>query len=288
MKRIALLGTGAMGSHIAQNLLKADYPVVVHNRTTDKVKPLLDQGATYAATPRAAAEQANIVISMVTDDEVSRQIWLAPETGALQGLGSDAIALESSTLTVEWTKALAAEIKRHGSNFLDVPVVGSRPQAEAGKLIYLAGGEAEALAQVEPVLLSAGATVVHHIGSVGQGMAMKLAVNGLFGAQVAVLAEMIAVLGKQGIASDKAMDCLAALPVTSLAAQAAGNLMVAGNHTPQFPIALVEKDFRYIVHTAQAASAEVPVATAIRRLYREAIAKGHGDENITGIIQLFI
>ncbi|MBE9166858.1 serine hydrolase [Pleurocapsales cyanobacterium LEGE 06147] len=107
MKRIAVLGSGAMGSRIVQNLLNAKYQVVVYNRTADKVKPLLNQGAVYAATPREAAEQADIAIGMVTDNDVSRSVWLDPETGAALGLGKDAftsggakpIAIESSTLT---------------------------------------------------------------------------------------------------------------------------------------------------------------------------------------------
>lgn len=288
MKRIAVLGSGAMGSRIVQNLLNAKYQVVVYNRTADRVKPLLNGGAVYAATPREAAEKADIVISMVTDDDVSRRVWLDPETGAVLGLRKDAIAIESSTLTVDWTKELAAEISSCGVAFLDVPVVGSRPQAEAGKLIYLAGGKAETLAQAQPVLLSAGASVVHHIGSIGQGMAMKLAVNVLFGVQVAALAEMIGMLGRNGITREKAMECFGELPVTSLAAKVAGNLMVTNNHAPMFPIELVEKDFRYVVQTAQAANASIPASTAIHSIYQEAIAKGFGNNNITGVVQLFI
>lgn len=288
MKQIAVLGAGAMGSRIVQNLLKAGYSAIVYNRTADRVQPLVNRGAIYAATPREAAEQADIVMSMVTDDDVSRIVWLDPETGALQGLRKDAIAIESSTLTVEWTQALAAAIARQERDFLDVPVVGSRPQAEAGKLIYLAGGKAAVLANIQPVLRAAGAATVHHVGAVGQGMAMKLAVNALFGIQVAALAELIAMLGKQGITPEKAMECLGELPVTSLAAKGAGSLIVANHHAPMFPIELVEKDFRYVVQTAQASDAAIPASTSIHSIYQDAIAKGYGNQNITGVVQLFI
>jgi 3-hydroxyisobutyrate dehydrogenase-like beta-hydroxyacid dehydrogenase len=184
-QKIAILGCGAMGSRMVQNLLNADYQVVVYNRTAAKIQSLIDGGALYAATPKAAAEQADIVISMVTDDDVSRRIWLDPETGALLGLNKDRIAIESSTLTIGWTRELASTIEQRGAMFLDAPVVGSRPQVEAGKLIYLVGGKAEILEQVQAILSSAGAAVIHHIGTIGQGMAMKLAVNTLFGVQVA-------------------------------------------------------------------------------------------------------
>jgi 3-hydroxyisobutyrate dehydrogenase len=286
-QKIAILGCGAMGSRMAQNLLNANYPVVVYNRTAAKVQSLIDRGALYAATPKAAAAQAEIVISMVTDDDVSRSIWLDPETGALSGLRQDQIAIESSTLTIDWTRELANTIEQRGAMFLDAPVVGSRPQVEAGKLIYLVGGKAEVLEQVQPILLSAGGAIVQHLGAISQGMAMKLAVNTLFGVQVAALAEILGLLDKQGITSIKAMECLGELPVTSLAAKMAGSLMVANNHAPLFPIGLVEKDFRYVLQTAQTKNAAIPVATTIYHIYQEAIDKGFGNNNITGVVQLF-
>jgi 3-hydroxyisobutyrate dehydrogenase len=286
-QKIAILGCGAMGSRMAQNLLNANYPVVVYNRTAAKVQSLIDRGALYAATPKAAAAQAEIVISMVTDDDVSRSIWLDPETGALSGLRQDQIAIESSTLTIGWTRELANTIEQQGVMFLDAPVVGSRPQVEAGKLIYLVGGKAEVLEQVQPIFLSAGGAVVQHLGAISQGMAMKLAVNTLFGVQVAALAEILGLLDKQGITSIKAMECLGELPVTSLAAKMAGSLMVANNHAPLFPIGLVEKDFRYVLQTAQTKNAAIPVATTIYHIYQEAIDKGFGNNNITGVVQLF-
>jgi 3-hydroxyisobutyrate dehydrogenase len=287
-QKIAIFGCGAMGSRMAQNLLNANYPVVVYNRTAAKVQSLIDRGALYAATPKAAAAQAEIVISMVTDDDVSRSIWLDPETGALLGLRQDQIAIESSTLTIDWTRELANTIEQQGAMFLDAPVVGSRPQVEAGKLIYLVGGKAEVLEQVQPILLSAGGAVVQHLGAIGQGMAMKLAVNNLFGVQVAALAEILGLLNKQGINSVKAMACLGELPVTSLAAKMAGSLMVANNHAPLFPIRLVEKDFCYVMQTAQTENAAIPVTTAIHHIYQEAIDKGFGNNNITGVVQLFL
>jgi 3-hydroxyisobutyrate dehydrogenase len=280
---IAFLGFGAMASRLVQSLINAQYSVTVYNRTADKLKPFLEQGVTYAATPRAAAEQADIVISMVTDDQASRSVWLHPETGALLGLKKDAVAIESSTLTVDWVKELSGAVAQQGAAFLDAPVVGSRPQAEAGKLIYLVGGNLEPLAQVQPVLLSAGAAMVQHVGTVGQGMAMKLAVNTLFGVQVAALAEAIALLKQQGIPADQAMACLGELPVTSLAAKVAGSLMVANQHEPLFPIALVEKDFRYTLQ----ASVAMPTAKAVQAVYQAAIEKDLGDRNITAIVHLF-
>ncbi|MEM1255635.1 MAG: NAD(P)-dependent oxidoreductase [Cyanobacteria bacterium P01_H01_bin.21] len=287
MTKVALLGTGAMGYRMAQNLLQTQHELIVYNRTTDKLKPLLEQGAVYAATPKAAAEQADIVISMVTNDDGSRNIWLDPENGAALGLSNHKIAIESSTLSVKWTQQLAAAITSQGAAFLDAPVVGSRPQAEAGKLVYLVGGNAETADQVKSVLLSAGAAAIHHVGTTGQGMAMKLAVNALFGVQVAALAEMIGMLSQCGLSPEKAMACLDELPVVSPAAKGAGSLMVDNHHAPMFPIELVVKDFRYVLQTAQAVKASAPASQAVYDVYQAAIAQGYSDENITGVVQLF-
>lgn len=285
-----------MGSRMAANLLKAGHDVTVWNRTPRPATELAAQGAAIAPSPRSAAQAAEVVISMVTDDDASRTVWLAPETGAAWGLntgaiasgGATPIAIESSTLTVAWTNELAAAIANQGAAFLDAPVVGSRPQAEAGKLIHLIGGTSETLVQVQGVLLSAGSSAIHHVGPTGHGMAMKLAVNALFGIQVAALAEIIGMLTHSGISSTKAMTCLGELPVISLAAKAAANLMLAHQHDPLFPIDLVAKDFRYMMQTAAALNAVTPVSEAIHAIYQEAIAQGHGNQNITGVANLFL
>lgn len=285
MPKIAVLGLGAMGLRVAQNLLQAGYSLVIYNRTADRAQPLIAQGAVFAATPRQAAAQADVVISLVTDDAASREIWLHPKTGAAQGLQQGKVAIVSSTLTVGWTQELAAKVTQTGAAFLDAPVVGSRPQAEAGKLVHLVGGDADTLRQVENILLASG--TVQHVGTIGQGMAMKLAVNALFGIQVAALAETLEFLTRQGLATDQAMNCLGHLPVLSLAAKGAGGLIVASQHAPLFPIALVEKDFRYAVAAAQAVDAELPTAIAAQQIFQRAIATGYGADNITGVARLF-
>ncbi|GAB4473806.1 MAG: NAD(P)-dependent oxidoreductase [Elainellaceae cyanobacterium] len=286
-KTVAVIGLGAMGSRLAYNLLNAGYPVVVYNRTVEKAQPLIERGATFATTPRAAAEQSDVVLSIVTDNESSRQVWLAAETGAILGLTPDKIAVEMSTLTVDWVRELGAAIAQYGTDFWDAPVVGSRPQAETGKLISLIGGSAEPLAQVRPILSAAGMAMIHHVGAVGQGMMMKLAVNALLGIRIAALAEVLGLLSKDGIRPENAMECLGDLPVLSLAAKGAGRLMVSANHAPLFPIALVEKDFRYVTQTAQKLESPIPTTAAVLNIYRTAIAQSHGSANITGVAQLF-
>ncbi len=287
-QNITVLGLGAMGSRMAANLLKANYNVTVWNRSPKSVEALAAKGATVATTPRLAVKEADVVISMVTDTNASRAVWLNSEMGALLGMRKGAVAIESSTLTVNWVKELAAEITNREIAFLDAPVVGTRPQADSGNLIYLVGGKAEILSKAENILLSAGGGKINHVGDIGEGMAMKLAVNAMFGIQVAAFAEIIGMLTKNGLELEKAIQCLSELPVTSPAANNAASLILKGNHAPMFPIDLVEKDFRYVMQTAADVEAASPISEAIYRVYLDARDKGYGSDNITGVAKLFM
>jgi 3-hydroxyisobutyrate dehydrogenase len=283
---IAVLGTGAMGTRVVRNLLEAGHMVTVYNRSPERVKALQNLGAMVAATPRAAAEGVAVVMSMVRDDEASRAVWLHEETGAINSLATGAVAIESSTLTPGWVRTLAERVHGRGAAFLDAPMLGTRPQAEAKQLIYLVGGAAGDLERVAP-LLAATSSATHHLGEVGAGATMKLAANTLYGVQVAIWAETLALLDAQGIAVADAVQVLNTLPTTSPALQGVGTLMAAGSYAPMFPIELVSKDFGYALAIARALGAATPTLAAVEAIYAEAAARGYGDDNIAGIKQLF-
>lgn len=286
MAKIALLGLGAMGGRMGQRLLDAGHELTFYNRTRDRGAPFVAQGAKFAETPKAAAIGAEVVISMLADNAASQRVWMEPKVGAIFGLGSKAIAIESSTLTVDWVMELSKNISHRNAAFIDAPVVGSRPQAQAGQLIYLLGGDEISIQAVHPILSVMGVNF-HHVGPIGHGTALKLAVNGLFAAQVAAIAEVLSWLKKFDVSAEKAVRILSDLPVTSVAAKGAANLMVAKDFTPMFPIHLVEKDLRYLTEESIRAGIELPVAQAVRAAYRLAQDKGFGKDNVTGIIQLF-
>jgi 3-hydroxyisobutyrate dehydrogenase len=286
MANISILGLGAMGSRMAANLVKAGHAVTVWNRDPEKAAQLVACGVKRASSPRAAGAGADVVIAMVLDNSASRDVWLDPSTGALAGMTRGAIAVESSTLTVTWVRELGAAAAKLGIAFLDAPVAGSRPQAEAGQLIYFVGGEASAFARAEPLLKAMGA-VVHHAGAVGNGAGVKLMVNALFGIQLAAMGELIGLARKIGLDAAKATEILATTPVCSPAAKIAASAMLAGNFTPMFPIELVEKDFGYVVDEASRAGAKVPVSSVTRGVFGDAKSHGLGDDNITGVVKLF-
>ena len=169
--------------------------------------------------------------------------------------------------------------------FVDAPVVGSRGQAEAGQLVHLAGGEPEAVERARGVLLPASG-VLHHVGPSGAGATLKLAVNGLFAAQLAMLGETLGLLRQAGVDPARAAEVLGGLPISSPAAKGAAAAMLEDRHAPMFPVALVAKDMDYASGLARAAGVHTPVLDAVAASYRRAQEAGLGELNITGVARL--
>jgi 3-hydroxyisobutyrate dehydrogenase-like beta-hydroxyacid dehydrogenase len=278
---------GAMGSRMAGALLRAGHAVTVWNRNPEKTLPLTQAGACAALTPSAAVVDAEFVIGMVRDDDASRRVWLDANDGALAALPTYAVAIESSTISAAWVKSLAQSCRERNIGFLDAPVAGSRPQAESTQLIYFIGGERNTLEKAEPILKAMGGTL-WHVGPSGHGAIMKLVVNSLFGVQVAAVAELISFLQRSGLDVDRAVEILVSTPVCSPAARAAAGAILAHNVTTYFPIELVCKDFSYAMAAAGSVGANLPIAQEANAVYSEAVARGYGGDNITGVAQLYL
>ena len=280
-----MLGLGAMGQRMAQRLIDAGHELTVWNRTPAAASALVAAGARLAPSPRAAAEGAQIVWSMVFDDAASRQVWLDPRTGAAAAMAADAMAIESSTLTPAWVQELGAMFGARGVAFVDAPVAGSRPQAQAGQLAFMVGGDAAVIERLRPVLAALG-PALHHLGPVGSGAWLKLAVNALFATQVAALAEQLSLLRRAGLDPQRALDALRAMPVLSPAAAGAGALMLAGNYAPQAPVDLIVKDLGYAIDQGRQAGASLPLTSAVMARFKSAQTAGLGGENLVAIAKL--
>jgi 3-hydroxyisobutyrate dehydrogenase len=181
---------------------------------------------------------------------------------------------------------LAKTFDKKGHAFLDAPVAGSRPQADAGQLIFFVGGPSQALERVQPLLAVMGGAI-RHAGENGAGATVKLMINVLFGAQLAVLAETICFAKKSGIDAAKAIEIIGDTPVCSPAAKLASSAMLAGAFKPAFPIELVAKDFALVAGSAAGVEAHIPVSSAVHAVYDNGVEAGLGGDNITGIIQLY-
>src|ERR1039458_2852060 len=191
---VAFLGLGIMGSGMSRRLLASGFPLTVFNRNAEKSKPFATLGAQIARSPREAAGQAGVIISMVADDSASRGLWLG-ENGALAAAKPGTVCVECSTVTVNWVHELSAAANSRGCEFLDAPVTGSKTHAAAGELNFLAGGDSATLEKVRPVLAAMGKAVVH-LGPTGSGALLKLINNFICGVQVASLAEAMALVAR--------------------------------------------------------------------------------------------
>lgn len=280
--KVAFLGLGEMGLRMATRLLASDQvELTVYNRTAARADSLVKAGAHAARTPREAVQGAQVIISIVTDDEAAAALWLTPDDGARFGVAKGALVLECSTITPAWLMQLAQALSDQEVTLIDAPVLGSTPQAEAGALVFLAGADEAQLEPLSPLLLSMGAKIIP-TGAQGMGAKLKLMVNAIFAAQVALISEVLQT--GQALAIDPAnlLELLRPLPVISPAAAGAAGLMVAGDHKPRFPIDLVAKDLRYALGLSDKEGA-LPLIAATLERFEQAQRQGRGALNISAV-----
>lgn len=283
LRHATVLGLGLMGAGMATSLLAAGFEVTVYNRSRAKRDALAARGARAAATPAEAAAAADVVVAMVADDDASRAVWLGQE-GALAAMKPDAIAIESSTITVAWARSLAREAAGAGIAFLDAPVTGSREQAESGALRFMIGGENAAIERARPALMAMGSATLP-VGAPGNGALMKLINNFVCGVQVGALAEALAIAERSGLDPAVAAAVLAEGAPGSPLVKAVSRRMIERDVTPNFFISLMAKDLRYAARTFAEAGIDAASADAARARFEEAERAGHGQEDIATVIE---
>jgi len=286
MPTIAFLGLGAIGSRMARRLVENGRTLRVWNRSPQPIAALTRLGAVAAASPREAAEEADVVISMVADDAAARAVWLDPQSGAVQGLRAGSVAVESSTVTPAWIAELDAAVKGRGAALVDAPVSGSLPAAEAGQLLVLLGGDGAAVETVKEALAPL-AAAFRHLGPSGRAARFKLALNHLLGAQIALMAEVLAGLANDGFDEKAAAELLAGSPIVSPAAANYGRQMAAGQHEKLFGVDLMAKDLRYALQVGAAKGVSSPIAEAALGVFERASNAGLGATNVSRVRTLY-
>ncbi|HEY9080930.1 NAD(P)-dependent oxidoreductase [Magnetovibrio sp.] len=286
MTKIAFLGLGHMGQGMALNLLKAGFDLTVWNRTADKTGALVDAGARAAPTPALAVAGAEVIVTILGDDRSSEQVWLG-EDGILSGdMAPGAIAVESTTVSRDWMIALGDLCQDAGLRFLDCPVTGGPPGANAGTLTMLVGGEAATLTEATPVL-EAYANRIYHFGPVGAGTAYKLIVNTIGAVHAAAVAEGIAVARQAGLPLDMVADALGAGSVASPVTTYIAPRMAQDAHDEvRFAARWRNKDARYGIDMAHRLGCATPVLDAASALFKRAEDQGLGDMNESVIARM--
>jgi 3-hydroxyisobutyrate dehydrogenase len=278
--RVALIGLGVMGAGMAASLVRAGFRVALYNRDPAKAAPFA-ASARIADSPRAAAHGADVIISMVADDNASCAVWLGEE-GALKGAAAGAVCIETSTLTSKWIAQWAQAVANSGCAPLDAPVTGSRVQADAGELNFIVGGSAEALEKARPVLAAMGKSITL-LGPTGSGASFKLINNFLCGVQLASFAEALAMIERSGLDRDAAVGLLTnGAPASPLVKGVAGRVL-AGDDTLNFRVRLMAKDLHYAVGEAGRMSLDLSTAKTAHTIFTGAVTAGFGEQDISTV-----
>lgn len=280
---VAILGLGIMGSGMARRLLSLEFPLSVYSRNVQKAVAFAELGAFVAESPQQAASRADLIISMVADDVASRSVWTG-DTGALAGARPGSIMVESSTLTVDWIKELAAAAAQRKCELLDAPVTGTKPHAESGQLLFLVGGSTQALEIARPVFSALGRDVIH-LGPTGSGSLMKLINNFMAAVQTVSFGEALALIEAGGLDLDKALSILTeGVPGSPMVKRVAARV-ASHDFTPHFFLRLMAKDVGYAIEEANSRNVVMPTASAALSVFRHAEANGYAEKDFTAVIQ---
>jgi 3-hydroxyisobutyrate dehydrogenase len=279
MTTVAVLGTGNMGAPIARDLLRAGFTVRVWNRTPAKAEALVADGASYAPQPAAAVAGADVVITMLADGAAVEHVI----TGALPVLSPATVWIQMSTIGVEWTGRLAALAARRGVAFVDAPVSGSSEPAEKGELVILAAGARPVRSRVEPIFDVLGRQTLW-LEHVGDGSRLKLVLNNWLAVLVEGMAETLTLSATLGLDPHLFVGTIAGGPLASPYAVAKGDAMLDARFEPGFPLRHAAKDATLARDAAQDRGLALPLTAALLRRWQEAVALGHGDDDVASAI----
>jgi 3-hydroxyisobutyrate dehydrogenase len=282
--KVSVLGLGIMGAGMARQLISKGFDVTVWNRSSAGTSSFAGTRARIAATVAEAGRDADIVIAMLANDEASRSVWLGPG-GALAAMHAQAIAIESSTLSVDWVLELAASAQAHALGFLDAPVTGSKAQAESGTLAFLVGGEAKVLERARFALQAMSGNIAH-LGPTGNGAIMKLINNFLCGVQIASLAEALAMAERSGLDARQAVTLLSTGAPGSPLVKALAQRMIERAYEPHFLVSLMAKDLSYARQAFAGVGIDLASADAARERFVAADRSGFGERDIASIVEL--
>jgi 3-hydroxyisobutyrate dehydrogenase len=277
---IGICGMGKMGSAIAQRLLSMGHRVTVWNRNPAKTVPLVELGAKTAATPADLAAASDTVITMLLNDAALDNVYRGPD-GLLTGDIRGKLFIEMSTVFPKTQEAIGAAITAKGADYCECPVGGTVGPAREGKLLGLAGGADASIARARPVLEQL-CRRIEHVGPVGSGAKMKLAVNLPLLVYWQALGEALTLCRSLNLPPERLIDILSDTSGTPTAMKARGaaiGKLLAGEDigTPSFDLSAARKDLSTMVAFGQETGAKLPVTSAALDCFIEAEKSGLGD-----------
>lgn len=284
--KIGVCGTGRMGSAIAQRLMTVGHQVGVWNRTPDKTKPLTDGGAEFFASTAGLASGCDVVIVMVLNDAASQAVYRGAN-GLLEAQLAGKLVIDMSTVHPDTMRAVGALVGEKGGAFVESPVGGSTGPAAEGKLLALVGGDELDVGRAMPILAQL-CRRIEHVGPVGSGAIMKLAVNLPLLVYWQALGEALAICKPLSLPPDRLINILSDTSGTPTAMKGRGPIIAKalGGQPPgntAFGLTAARKDLATAVQFAASLHAELPVAASALACFEQAEAAGLGDTDATAI-----
>jgi 3-hydroxyisobutyrate dehydrogenase-like beta-hydroxyacid dehydrogenase len=284
MATLGFVGLGTMGGRMVIRLLDAGYGVVGYNRTREKAAPLVGRGMRPAASPRAVAEAAEVVFSMVMDPAALRAVALGDD-GIVAGLRPGSVYVDMSTVSPDATREIGELVRARGAAMLDAPVSGSISTLEQGQLAIMVGGDSAVLERVRPYLAAIGPTITH-VGPLGLAVAMKLAINLGLGVQMVAFGEAVALAEKAGLSREAAVDALLKSVAASPMLKYRGPFVLKMPERAWASVDMMEKDLHLALDLARATGLPAPLTALTRELFAAARSAGLGHQDMAAVFDV--
>ena len=282
MLKVGYIGLGLMGKSIAHNILKAGFPLVIHNRSRLTVDELAAEGAQTAASPAEVAAQVDVVFTNLPDTPDVELVVLG-KNGIASGAHSGLIWVDNSTIKPAAARSLAVKLAGMGVLALDAPVSGGDVGARNATLAIMVGGPAEALDIVMPVFQALGKTVTH-VGAAGAGQVAKAANQIMVAAQMVAMGELLIFSQKAGVDPQKVVEAIKGGAAQCWTLDVKPPRLFAGNRTPGFKSHMMAKDLNIILETAHAYGIPLPSAAVDAQLYNAMLQNGMGELDNSAVV----
>ncbi len=284
MAKLGFVGLGVMGSRMVNRLLNAGHTVIGYNRTRSKAQWLLDAGMHWGETPRAVAEAADVVFSMVTDTTALRAVIAGPD-GLVAGLGPGQIYVDMSTVSPGESRELAVRVAAKGAHMLDAPVSGSVSTLEQGKLSIMVGGDRTVFETIKPILEDIGPKVTH-VGGNGQAVSMKIATNVSVAVQMLAFSEGVLLAEKSGIPRKTAVEVLLNSVIASPMLGYRGPFVLEMPGEAWFNAHMMQKDLLLALEMGRQLGVPLPATVVTNEVLTAARAMGLGDQDFAVVVEV--
>lgn len=282
MLKVGYIGLGLMGKSIARNILKAGFPLIVHNRSRAAVNELVGEGATAADSPKEVASQVDIVFTNLPDTPDVERVVLG-ENGIIEGAHDGLIYIDNSTIKPASARMIAEELSKRNVLALDAPVSGGDIGARDATLTIMVGGDASALEAAMPVLKAMGKTVTH-VGDAGAGQVAKAANQIMVAAQMVAMGELLVFSKKAGVDPRKVVEAIKGGAAQCWTLDVKPPRLFDGNRNPGFKAHMQLKDLKIILDTAN--EYEIPISSTIEntKLFQQMIDSGMGELDNSAVV----